>query len=176
MDSSRRAQLIKRRTVAKASLTRMQNFIEASDLKVNEIQVRFNKLPDIFNKYESAQNELECLDEADYSLDREEFETQQYQDEEKFNEILHPVVDPPRSTHSSPRSSLFGHSNTSPRSHANSSHIKLPVIDLPTFEGDTCNWLHFRDTFEALTVNNTALSSVQKFHYLSASLKMKPRI
>jgi diphosphomevalonate decarboxylase len=32
-------------------------------------------------------------------------------------------------------------------------------------------WLHFRDTFEALRVNNTALSNVQKFHYLIASLK-----
>jgi hypothetical protein len=73
----------------------MQNFIEAGDLKVNEIQVRFNKLPDIFNTYESAQDELECLDEADYSLDREEFETQYYQVEAKFNELLHPVVNPP---------------------------------------------------------------------------------
>ena len=68
MDSTLRQQLIKRRAIAKASLTRMQNFIEAVDLKVNEIRVRFNKLPDIFNKYESAQDELECLDEADYSL------------------------------------------------------------------------------------------------------------
>jgi hypothetical protein len=75
MDSTRRAQLIKRRTVAKASLTRMQNYIEAGDFKVNEIRVRFNKVPNIFNKYESAQDELECLDEAE-SLDREEFETQ----------------------------------------------------------------------------------------------------
>jgi hypothetical protein len=31
--------------------------------------------------------------------------------------------------------------------------------------------LHFRDTFEALIVNNTALSNVQKLHYLIASLK-----
>jgi hypothetical protein len=70
MDAERRGQLIRRRAVAKSSLTRTQNLIEAGDLKVNEIQVRFNKLPDIFNKYESAQDELECLDEADYSLDR----------------------------------------------------------------------------------------------------------
>jgi len=52
-----------------------------------------------------------------------------------------------------------------------SAHIKLPNIALPTFEGDTCNWLHYRDTFEALIVNNTILSNVQKFHYLIASLK-----
>jgi diphosphomevalonate decarboxylase len=35
----------------------------------------------------------------------------------------------------------------------------------------TRSWLHFRDTFEVLIVNNTALSSVQIFHYLIASLK-----
>jgi hypothetical protein len=41
---------------------------------------------------------------------------------------------------------------------------------LQTFEGDTCSWLHYRDTFEALVANNTTLSNVQKFHYLNASL------
>jgi len=52
-----------------------------------------------------------------------------------------------------------------------SSHIKLQTIALTTFEGNTCSWLHFRDTFEALIVNNPALSKVQKFHSLIASLK-----
>jgi len=42
---------------------------------------------------------------------------------------------------------------------------------LPIFEGDTCNWLHYRDTFEAIFVKNTALSNVRKFHYLIASFK-----
>jgi hypothetical protein len=42
---------------------------------------------------------------------------------------------------------------------------------LPTFAGDTCTWLHYRDTFEALVVNNATLSNVQKFHYLIASLQ-----
>jgi hypothetical protein len=147
----------------------MQNFIESGDLKVNEIKVRLDKLPSILSKYESAQDELECLDEADYSVDREEFENQYCQVEAKFSEILHPAVDPPRSRHSSSHGSLSGHSNNSPRSHASSAYIKLPVISLP-FESDTCSWLHFRDTFEALIVNNTALSNVQKFHYLIASL------
>jgi len=149
MDPTRRIQLIKRRAVAKASLTRLQNFLAAGDLKVNEIKVRLDKLPSILNKYESAQEELECLDEADYSLDREDFENHYYQVEAKFNEILHPVMDP-SSRHSSPRSSLSGHSNQTPRPHTSSTHIKLPTIALPNFEGDTCSWLHFRDTFEAM--------------------------
>lgn len=37
----------------------MPNF-EANDRKLHEIQVRFDELPDIRNKYEMAQDELEC--------------------------------------------------------------------------------------------------------------------
>jgi len=79
MDSTRRTQLIKRRAVAKASMTRLQNFIELADHKINEIQVRFNKLSDIFNIYGSPQEELECLDEAHYTLERGGFESHFYQ-------------------------------------------------------------------------------------------------
>ena len=124
MDPARRLQLIKRRAVTKASLTRLQSFIELRDQKINDIQVRFNKLPDIFSKHESAQDELECLDEADHTAYREEFENQYYQVEAKFNQILHPVVQTPLSTHSSPRSSLSGNSKNIPKSHI-STHIKI---------------------------------------------------
>jgi hypothetical protein len=41
---------------------------------------------------------------------------------------------------------------------------------LPVFAGDTCTWLHYKDTFEALIINKAALSNVQKFHYLIASV------
>jgi hypothetical protein len=170
MDAQRRTQLIRQRAVAKASLTRMQTFIETGDRKINNIQVRCEELPNIFNKFEMAQSELELFDEVDHLTDRQQFEDQYFDVKAKFNELLHPVVDPPVSRHSSPQSSLSAHSNTSPRSHA-STHIKLPTITLPTFEGDTCGWLHYRDTFEALIVNNTTLSSVQTFYYLIASLK-----
>jgi hypothetical protein len=47
----------------------------------------------------------------------------------------------------------------------------LPIISLLTFDEDSCAWLQYRDTFEALIGNNTTLSNVQKFHYLIASIK-----
>ena len=62
----------------------MQNFLESGDLKINEIKVRLDKLSSNLNKFEVAQDELECLDNADYSLDREEFENQYCQIETKF--------------------------------------------------------------------------------------------
>jgi len=36
-----------------------------------------------------------------------------------------------------------------------------------------CGWLYYTDTIEALIVNNTTLSNVQKIHYLIASRKNK---
>jgi len=56
MDAVRRQQLIRQRAVAKASLSRMQAFIESGDRKVNEIQVSFDDLQSIFNRYDTAQN------------------------------------------------------------------------------------------------------------------------
>jgi len=158
MDSTRRTQLIKPRAVARGMLSRIQYFIEVGDHNINEIQVRFNKLPDIFNRNDTAQSKLELSDDTDHSGDRELFEAQYYQVEAKFSGLLHPLIEQPFSRRSSPRSSLSGHSNQSPRSHVSSTHIKLPVIALPTFECDACSWLHYRDTFEALIVHNTPVT------------------
>jgi hypothetical protein len=151
-------------------LSRIQVFINAGEQKVNDIQVRFNKLSDIFSRYDIAQSELESSDDTDHSGDRESFEDQYYQVEAKCNELLHPLLELPKSRQYSSEGSSSASRNNSPRSHSSSVHIKLPVISLPTFDGDSCSWLQYRDTFEALIVNNNTLSNVQKFHYLIASL------
>ena len=167
MEPIRRQQLIRQRALAKSALTRMQTFIESGDRKVNEIQVRFDDLQGIFDRYDTAQIELELSDDSDHSIDKQ-FEDQYYETKAKFTELLHPVVES-HSRFNSPPGSISdqGHSVHS----NNNTHIKLPTIALPTFAGDTCSWLHFRDTFEALVVNNANLSNVQRFHYLIASLK-----
>ena len=70
----------------------------------------------IYNKFETTQSELKLSDDTDYSVDRQQFEDQYFEVKAKFNELLHAVMDPP-SRRSSPRSSLSGHSNHTPRSH-----------------------------------------------------------
>ena len=106
MDAAHRQQLTKQRTVARGMLTRIQHYIEAGEHKINEIQVRFDKLSHIFNRYDTAQSELEILDDTDHSGDRELFENQYYVVEARFHELLHSVVEPPLSRHSSTHSSL----------------------------------------------------------------------
>jgi len=155
-------------------LKRILHFIEAGEHKLNEIQVRFDKLSHIFNRYDTAQSDLELSDDTDHSGVTELFENQYCHVEARFHGLLHAVVEPPLSRHNSTPSSLSGHNN-SPHSHGGSPNIKLLTITLPIFDGETCNWLQFRDTFEALIVNNRTLSSVQKLHYLIASLKSETK-
>jgi len=52
----------------------MQSFIETGERKLNDIQVSFEELPKIYNKFEMAQCELELSEDTDYSLDRQQLE------------------------------------------------------------------------------------------------------
>jgi hypothetical protein len=88
-----------------------------------------------------AQSKLELADDTDHSGDRESFEDLYYQVEAKCNELLHPAVELPKARHDSSQSSSSGCRNNSPQSRGSSAHIKLPVISLPTFNGDSCSWL-----------------------------------
>jgi len=166
MDALRK-QRVRQRVVAKVSLTRMQTFIETGHRKLNEMQVRFEELSNIYNKFETAQSDLELFDGADHSDDRLQFEDQYFAVKAKFNELLHQAASPPLSRHSSSHSSSSRHIYVS---HHSSTYIKLPVISLPTFEGETTSWLYYR-YFRGFKCNKQCLIQHTKFHYLTASLK-----
>jgi len=71
MDRAVRGQLIRQRVVAKSSLTQMQSFIVTGDRKLNDIQFMFDELPKIYNKFGTAQSDLELSDDTDYTLHRQ---------------------------------------------------------------------------------------------------------
>jgi hypothetical protein len=91
MDATMREQLIRKRGVAKGMLTRMQTFIESGITDVNQLQVRLTSLPTILNKFETVQDELETTDDVDHSEDRAAFETQYFEVEAKFHELLYSI-------------------------------------------------------------------------------------
>lgn len=49
--------------------------------------------------------------------------------------------------------------------------VKLPRIELPTFDGNYEEWTAFYDAFISLIHNNSNLSNVNKMHYLRSSLQ-----
>ncbi|UYV68153.1 hypothetical protein LAZ67_5003210 [Cordylochernes scorpioides] len=51
------------------------------------------------------------------------------------------------------------------------SNVNLPKINLPIFNGDSANWLSFREIFNSTINSNQTLTEIQKFQYLNASVK-----
>lgn len=47
-----------------------------------------------------------------------------------------------------------------------SQNVKLPTIDVPTFDGDLTKWKSFEDAFNALIDQNDAINDVLKLYYL----------
>lgn len=52
-----------------------------------------------------------------------------------------------------------------------SSKVKLPKLELTTFDGTFINWLPFWENFQSLIDSNEGLSEVDKFSYLKTALK-----
>ena len=48
--------------------------------------------------------------------------------------------------------------------------IKLPQLDIPSFNGDRMKWNEFRDTFETTIDLNDSLSDIEKLKYLNSKL------
>ena len=53
----------------------------------------------------------------------------------------------------------------------NSSPVKLPKLDIISFNGDKMKWNEFWDSFESAVHNNKKLSSVEKFNCLKSKLQ-----
>ena len=172
MESELRKKLVRQRAVAKSSLTCLQNFIEVGECKLHDLQVRYEELPNILCKFETAQNELEVTDDGDYSLDIESFEQQYFQVKAKFIELLHPADIQGRSADNQGQSDVSepGNNQLPGLNYARHLHVKLPTIQLPSYDGTITTWLHFRDTFDSLIIQNKMLSNVQRFQYLLSSL------
>ncbi|XP_053388319.1 uncharacterized protein LOC123543829, partial [Mercenaria mercenaria] len=58
------------------------------------------------------------------------------------------------------------------KNHTNSSvYHRLPILDLPRFDGNILDWQSFWDSYESAIHTNPSLSGVQKFNYLKSSLR-----
>lgn len=52
----------------------------------------------------------------------------------------------------------------------NESNVKLPVVNLPTFDGRIEEWKRFSETFQSLIHSNNNIPPIKKFQYLITSL------
>lgn len=142
------------------------NLTDASD--VDEIQARLDNLPVLMNSFTETENELFAKDSEIESHSRT-FDDNYYNAIAKLSAWKRKIT--PITSHSLNQTahneghfsaSIFNQSHT---------EVKLPRLNLPTFNGDYQEWQSFHDMFKTTVHENQSLSSVQKFQYLMGALK-----
>lgn len=116
------------------------------------------------DKFDSVQTEIELIkEEGDPESNRIEFENAYYTIVSKAKNKL-ANVSAIASVNLNQASNLDSH---------NCNNVKLPILNLPKFEGDYQTWNNFKQTFTALIIESSRFSQIEKFHYLQSCLKGK---
>lgn len=158
-------ELRKKRGVIKASLTRMKNFVEEFDPMVDAISLlefRQEELPRLNQKFDDIQTQLELIVIDDGEKEEEErnkFEFDYFSVRSQIQEIVNAKKNASSSCH-----------NSSFNMSAGNSRARLPVINLPAFNGDIQDWESFFDCFRAMIHDDCGFTPAQKFYYLRSSI------
>lgn len=175
-------QLKAKRGCVKAKLTRTRNFIESIDMGeldsalISNLELRLNKIEPLWDEFNELQSQIEVLESRCEDDVRDEFETSYF---ELISNVKLIIKEYERGEFEVAKdASVVGPNQVGPSSYqitnnTSSSRVKLPPIKLPTFNGEYCNWLEFRDAFEALVNNESSLTGIEKFYYLRTSLSDK---
>ncbi|XP_072389396.1 uncharacterized protein [Diabrotica undecimpunctata] len=167
-----------KRTSIKGTLTRFSNYfnsvkeLPATEINFRDLQLRLEKVEKLYDDFDNVQSIIEAADpnyttnaSTIHDKERASFENPFFSITGLARELLAKLSTPPAGQ-------IF-QSSTPSTSEGNISqqNIRLPTINLPSFEGDYDTWLFFRDTFNSIIHTNSELSNIQKFHYLRLSLK-----
>ena len=166
---------IAERRVVKSSLTRFKTFVRESmrSTPVDNVQKRLAAHVPLFERFSKLQ------DQIDIAVMDTDMEPAQSDERDQFSDLYFSLItevesyiktvtlDNNKGSTANPPS---GSAVNSIASHSQHHLIKLPTIQLPSFDGNYNDWVKFRDTFTYLIHQNDSLSDVQRFHYLSATL------
>lgn len=172
-------ELISLRGTKKGQLTKFNNFVTTlSDIPVQsvtskqnkELIVRLNKIEGIIHEFDEIQTKIEVMTEEPKQLiERDSFEDLYYSSIALAQEVAesYSKANPDQNIDANSQPSYKSANTECNHMHNN---IKLPTINLSTFDGNYLKWLEFRDTFDALINSNESISDINKFHYLRSSL------
>lgn len=132
---------------------------------VLEITSRLDNIDSLLQEYDDVQLQIENIStNADEQLqEREEFENNYYAVTSQAKFLIQKFEEP---------SALVQQQNvTQNLTQTNKKkNIKLPTIQIPTYDGSYEKWLEYHDIFDSLIHKNADINDMEKFHYLKASL------
>jgi hypothetical protein len=131
------------------------------------VKLRLPRLNEIWENFENVQDGFESLkvEPSKHDEYRSEFKILFYE----VNVALTCLIEENdvRVLQGQDRRSLEGSVHSNNNHH---SHIKLPPIELPTFNGGHEHWISFSDMFKAMVHDHETLTDIQICHYLKSSL------
>ncbi|XP_072380933.1 uncharacterized protein [Diabrotica undecimpunctata] len=153
----------------KARLTNFQTYVNKCMSQIDsfddrDLKNRIVHIESLLAEYSVMKVEIECLVE-------EENLQNEYKTRETFENDFYSILAKAQALikeNSTDNASSIENSNNNK---FDFSEVKLPAINLPTFSGESGDWLQFRDSFDSLINNNSSISNVQRFHYLKRSLQ-----
>lgn len=161
--SARIAAISKRRTTLKRKITNLTNLVVENKVDRTNAKLRLANLTVLFHAYEELHEELSELDPENEKLERIRSDL-----ENDFYSIASLVEDMPGAGGSgNPTHPSFGHSTFVEKQRL----LKLPVAELPKFNGDHNMWLSYRNTFVSMIDMRTDIDDLNKFLYLKSSLQ-----
>ncbi|KOC63604.1 hypothetical protein WH47_02485 [Habropoda laboriosa] len=169
MDSQLKT-LIAERGSGKAKLTIFKKFVETTVVEDDYVafEKRVKAHEPLYSRFDRIQSQIEAIvigtdNEAAHLLEREFFDDTYFRVLSSAEKQLSQV----RGSRSSTASPAV---TTTPTVTDSSHATRLPVIKLPTFNGDLGQWIRFRDTFTSLVHDSDKLTDIDRFNYLNSSL------
>ncbi|XP_077265462.1 uncharacterized protein LOC143899225 [Temnothorax americanus] len=158
---SRLRYISQNRSTLKAQLTNLEKIIAEDRLDEANLKMRLKRITELFHAYEELHDELHLLEPADENLvELNDIQDRYYTVASKI-EILTPAS----------TSHTVNLNATSIPVDNNMRRIKLPVAELPKFDGNLEKWLSFKNTFVTMIDSRQDITDLQKFLYLKDSLR-----
>ncbi|XP_049291309.1 uncharacterized protein LOC125768120 [Anopheles funestus] len=148
---------------ARAQMRATEEFMVGfTEVKSNQVVERLANLESIWKAFEAAQSKLESLEEdeeqlADLFNQRNEFYNK-YCEAKGFLTSNRPCA-------------LPAPDEVEPGKIKHVANVRLPKLDLPRFDGNTTDWISFKDRFVSMIDKAEDMPDVVKLQYLLSVLK-----
>ncbi|XP_057337763.1 uncharacterized protein LOC130675883 [Microplitis mediator] len=163
-DTDEVIKLKKQRASLKTKFTRFLTFVndEKNKNNITEIKLRMEKLDDIVEKFEDIQSSISELtkESADEFV---AFEKQYFENISRVHDMIQK-----RKAETSVAVTTAENGSSSNSSKIN---IRLPKVELMTFNGTFDKWLAFRETFKSVVDKNPDYDDGLKLNYLKLCLR-----
>lgn len=155
--------LDKRENAARAITFHSEKVAKLADTQVAEAQTRMLAIETAFERFKNLNEKLE--DEDEFKLEHLKPSSEDVIDifiimVAKIREITKDILIEQSILNSTPNRNRFNMHQ----------EIKLPRIEIPTFDGSYEDWVPFYDAFNSIVDSNPNLSDRNKMHYLKSAL------